>query len=72
MSGPNVEGTSNPAVLAGGVFGAIVGSNDGPVGFFGSVGAAKTALPANATDLTTAEALVNAIKAYLISLGLAS
>ena len=66
---PNVEGTSNPAELAGGVFGAIVGNSDGPVGFFGSAGAVKGTLPANATDLASAEALVNAIKAMLIASG---
>jgi hypothetical protein len=67
--GPAVEGTSNPAVLTGGQFGAVVGTSGETVGFFGAAGAVKGTLPANATDLTTAEALVNAIKAMLIASG---
>jgi len=49
----------------------IVGQEGGTVGFFGSEGTTKAVLPADATDLATAEALVNAIKAHLIALGLA-
>ena len=62
MGTPNVEGTSNPAALAGGVFGAIVGEADGAVGFFGSAGATQ----GSAASMTTLAALV----AYLQSLGL--
>lgn len=51
--------------------GPIVGDVGGKVGFYGSEGAEKVTLPANATDLASAEALVNAIKAAMIALGLA-
>lgn len=64
MSAPNQEGSANPAVLAGGQFGAIVGNSDGPIGFFGSPG---TTIVAGST-LTSVALIV----AYLQALGLAS
>lgn len=49
----------------------IVGTADSKVGFFGSEGVVVGTLPADAVDLTSAIALVNDMKAYLIALGLA-
>ncbi len=59
MSTPNVEGTSNPAALAGGVMGAVVGSADGPTTFQGS-------------NIVAASSLADfaALKVYLTALGL--
>ena len=59
MGTPNIEGTSNPAVLAGGVFGAIVGEADGTVGFYGSTGVAIQA----GSSITTVGQLVAALQA---------
>ena len=55
----NVEGTSNPAALSGGVFGAVVGTVDGPTTFAGSNVVAASSL----ADLA-------ALKAYLVTIGL--
>ena len=49
----------------------IVGTADSKVGFFGSEGVVKGTLPADATDEASAVTLANALKAYLIDLGLA-
>jgi len=59
MSSPNVEGTSNPAELVGGVFGAVVGSADGPTTFAGSN------IVASSTITTLGQ-----LQAYLVTLGL--
>lgn len=65
MSAPNVEGTTNPAVLTGGVSGQKVGTSPtSPIGFFGSTGTTRVT-SASLADLT-------ALKAYLVSLGLLS
>lgn len=53
---PNVEGTSNPAVLTGGVFGAVVGENvSETVGFYGSPGVTQQS---SSGVTTVAEVLV--------------
>lgn len=59
MASPNIEGSQNPAVLPGGVFGAVVGSSDGPTTFVGSNIVAASSI----ADLA-------ALKAYLVTLGL--
>jgi hypothetical protein len=64
MGSPNVEGTSNPDVVDGGVFGAIVGSADGAVGFYGSAGVAKQ----SSSGVTTVAELI----VLLQNLGLVS
>lgn len=64
MSAPNIEGTSNPAQLAGGVFGAIVGEADGAVGFYGSTGVTKQ----SSSGVTTVAGVI----ALLQNLGLVS
>jgi hypothetical protein len=56
---PNTEGTSNPAALVGGQFGAVVGSSDGPTTFQGNNIVASSTI----ADLPT-------LKAYLVTLGL--
>lgn len=48
----------------------IVGLAGETVSFFGADGTTQQTLPADATDLTSAEDLVNAIKAVLIAHGL--
>lgn len=68
MSTPNIVISTENTIVAPG---PIIGEVGGKVGFYGSEGAVKVALPANATDLASAEALVNAIKLHLIALGLA-
>jgi hypothetical protein len=60
-SSVNVNVSSNP----------VLGNAADTVGFFGSVGVVQGTLPADATDLPTALVLVNALKAYVIALGLA-
>lgn len=57
---PNTETSVNPAVLAGGQFGAIVGNADGQVGFFGSSGSVQIA----GSSITTVGELVAALQAY--------
>lgn len=68
MSTPNIVVSDDKTIVAPG---PIIGEVGGTVGFYGSVGATKVTLPADADDLASAEALVNAIKAALIDLGLA-
>lgn len=55
MSAPNTEGTSNPFVLSGGVFGVIVGnSSTEPVGFYGNAGTTQQSLSGLGITLTQA------------------
>lgn len=68
MSTPNIVISTENTIVAPG---PIIGEVGDKVGFYGSEGAVKVTLPADATDLASAEALVNAIKAQLIALGLA-
>lgn len=50
MSAPNIEGTSNPGVITGGVFGAQVGKSiTEAVGFYGSAGAVQHSTTGNVT-----------------------
>ena len=50
MSAPNVEGTSNPGVITGGVFGTKVGNaTTETVGFYGTTGAVQHATTGNVT-----------------------
>ena len=75
---PNVEGTSNPAVLTGGVFGAVVGEKvSETVGFYGNVGqvqaafvAAPTLTGTYATDYVALQAWVTAVQAVLVGTGI--
>jgi hypothetical protein len=63
MSSPNVEGTTNPAVVTGGVNGAKLGNKPTePIGFYGATGAPR----ASTSTITTLPQL----QAYLVSLGL--
>lgn len=68
MSTPNVVISTDTTIVAPG---PIIGEAGGKVGFYGSEGAVKVTLPADATDEASAVILVNAIKAALIDLGLA-
>jgi hypothetical protein len=56
---PNIEGTVNPAVLSGGVFGTVIGGADGPLGFYGVPGVAQQ----SGTGITTVAELVAALQA---------
>jgi len=50
MSAPNVEGTSNPGVITGGVFGTkVAASVTETVGFYGTTGAVQHATTGNVT-----------------------
>lgn len=62
MSAPNIEGTSNPDVVSGGVFGVKLGNRtDEPLGFYGAVGTTlQTGVPVTAAG----------IHAALVALGL--
>jgi hypothetical protein len=68
--------TSTPAVTTTAIVQFIgpdvqIGTAAGTVGFLGKTPTTAAALPAAATDLTSAEALVNAIAVQLKALGLA-
>lgn len=53
MAAPNTEGSSNPDVLSGGVFGALVGnSTSEPVGFYGTAGVNQYATTGTTTGFT--------------------
>ena len=77
---PNVEGTSNPAVLTGGVFGAVVGEKvSETVGFYGNVGqvqaafvAAPTLTGTYASDYVALQAWINNVQAVIAGTGLSA
>ncbi len=59
MASPNVEGSTNAAVLTGGEFGAVVGETTAEtVGFYGNVGVAQQ----SGAAITTLAELVTALQ----------
>ena len=65
MAAPNIEGTTNPAVLTGGDAGSIVGETTSEtVGFYGNTGVAQQ----SSSGVTTVAGVVQLLK----NLGLVS